>query len=488
MFNPPIELMMNPILSDKKNFCIISQPPHIKSVEEIDARFRKFGYGCLPKVDSVVTGKRVLWEVKKVLRCYFSDLYDRMNALTDARDRKCYSAAELVMGGVVLFLLHNKSRNEMDKRYGEQAFSKNYRKIFKLRCPSMSAVEDFYRLLPPEEFDDLKAALIAVLINKRTFHSYRLLDKYFTIAVDATGVYTSQNQHWEECTHQTSKNGVVTWMNHVLEAKLVCSNGLSLSLCSEWITNGEEYEKQDCELKAFKRLSVRLKKAFPHLPVCLLFDGLYCNGPVMDICKENGWQWIAVFKEGNLPSIHKELELLPCSAFRTLERFMPHKRTQSEYCWCNDIDYEKRHVHWIKCLEEVTGKEGAIEKHHFEYLTSIPQDDSTVAACVEAARDRWHIEESFNDQKNRGFEMQHLFSRSSFTAFCNWYQSLQIAHIIYQFVVKTKDFSQLLKQPTKQTVLHLWKNLCMVIYAHDMEQFMDEFDLWIANPRQVRLC
>ena len=464
------------------------QPPHIKSVEDFGADFPIREYNCLPKVSSNATGKQVLWEVKKVLQCHFSDLYDRLNALTDSRQRKCYFPSELVLGGIVLFLLKNKSRNEMDNHFREEEFSRNYRKLFNLRCPSMCAVEDFYRALPPEEFDDLKAAIISILIEKRTLHSHRLPGKYFTIAVDATGVYSSQIQHWDECTYQTSKNGVVRWMNHVLEAKLVCGNGLSLSLCSEWIINGEEYIKQDCELKAFKRLAVRLKKYFPRLPVCLLFDGLYCNGPVMDICKENGWQWLAVFKEGNLPGIHQELNLLPGGAFRTLKRIMPHKRRQTEYCWCNQMDYEKRHVHWIRCLEEVTGNDGVVEKHHFEYLTSISQDDRTVEECVEAARDRWHIEDSFNEQKNRGFEMQHLFSRSSFTAFCNWYQSLQLAHMIYQFVVRTGEFNQLLKQHSKQTIQHLWINLCTVIGSQNLEAFMDEFDRWIAQPRQVRLC
>jgi len=454
----------------------------------MSARISYGEYGCLPKVSPIVTGKQVLWEVKKELQCHFPDLYDSLNALSDTRERKGYSPAELVLGGIVLFLLKNKSRNEMDKHFREVEFSQNYRKIFKLRCPSMCAVEDFYRCVPTDEFDDLKSSLLALLIEKRTLHSHRLPGKYFTIAVDGTGVYSSQTKHWDSCTCQTSRNGVVTWMNHVLEAKLVCSNGLSLSLCTEWIINGEEFEKQDCELKAFKRLAVRLKNSFPRLPVCLLFDGLYCNGPVMDICSENDWQWIAVFKDGNLPSIHQELNLLPGGAFRTLERLMPHKRTQTEYCWCNDIDYEKRHVHWFRFLEKITAQKGAVEKHHFEYLTSIPQNDKTVEECTGAARDRWHIENSFNDQKNRGFEMQHLFSRSSFTAFCNWYQSLQLAYMIYQFSVKTKEFSQLLKQDGKQTIQHLWKNLCTLIYAQDLKEFVDEFDGWIEKPRQVRLC
>jgi hypothetical protein len=191
--------MMNPILSDKKKMSF-SKPPHIESVEEIERKF-----GCLPKVSAVVTGKEVLREVSKVLRCHFPDLYSRSNALTDSRQRKCYKPSEPVPGGIVLFLLKNKSRSGMDNHFREEEFSRNYRKIFKLKCPSMSAVEDFYRKLPPEELDGLKAALIAVLIEKRTLHSHRLSGRYFTVAVDTTGVYASQVRHRDECTFQTSK-------------------------------------------------------------------------------------------------------------------------------------------------------------------------------------------------------------------------------------------------------------------------------------------
>ena len=112
--------MINPILSDKKNFCVFSQPPHIKSVEEISDSFQERSYGCLPKVSSVFNGKQVLWEVKKVLQCHFPVLNDKLNAMTDTRERKSYQPAELVLGGVVLFLLKKKSRNEMDNHFREQ--------------------------------------------------------------------------------------------------------------------------------------------------------------------------------------------------------------------------------------------------------------------------------------------------------------------------------------------------------------------------------
>ena len=48
-------------------------------------------------------------------------------------------------------------------------------------------------------------------------------------------------------------------------------------------TEGDQASsKQDCELKAFKRLAEKIKKRFPRLPIQILLDGLYPNGPVME--------------------------------------------------------------------------------------------------------------------------------------------------------------------------------------------------------------
>jgi len=48
---------------------------------------------------------------------------------------------------------------------------------------------------------------------------------------------------------------------------LVTENGFCISLASEWIINdnNKAYDKQDCEQKAFKRLSKKLKQAFVRL-------------------------------------------------------------------------------------------------------------------------------------------------------------------------------------------------------------------------------
>ena len=65
------------------------------------------------------------------------------------------------------------------------------------------------------------------------------------------------------------------------------------------------------EIKAFKRLARKIKKAFPRLPIILLGDSLYASEPVMDICQGNGWEYIIRYKTGSIPSITEEYEKIP---------------------------------------------------------------------------------------------------------------------------------------------------------------------------------
>ena len=52
----------------------------------------------------------------------------------------------------------------------------------------------------------------------------------------------------------------------------------------------QEYDKQDCELKAAKRLLGRLKDEFGRLRLIILLDGLYLCEDILNICRANGWK------------------------------------------------------------------------------------------------------------------------------------------------------------------------------------------------------
>lgn len=63
---------------------------------------------------------------------------------------------------------------------------------------------------------------------------------------------------------------VKRYYHKVLEAKLLLSPGILISLDTEFIENEkEDVSKNDCEINAAKRLLERLHKDYPRLPVCL---------------------------------------------------------------------------------------------------------------------------------------------------------------------------------------------------------------------------
>lgn len=98
------------------------------------------------------------------------------------------------------------------------------------------------------------------------------------VGIDGTGYLCFNSKHCEHCL--TRKCGEKTLYYHqVLEAKILGPAQTAFSLGSEFIDNkdlaetaanaGEEKRKQDCELKAARRLLEGIRKEFPRLELCL---------------------------------------------------------------------------------------------------------------------------------------------------------------------------------------------------------------------------
>ncbi|HLE04264.1 MAG TPA: hypothetical protein VI729_06590, partial [Anaerolineales bacterium] len=97
---------------------------------------------------------------------------------------------------------------------------------------------------------------------------------------------------------------------YVLEANLAFANGMVIPLLSEVLSAQEgdsQRDKQDCEQRAFHRLAQRLKKCFSHLSILLLLDGLYPNGPIIELCRQNHWDFMMVLQDESLPTVWEEI-------------------------------------------------------------------------------------------------------------------------------------------------------------------------------------
>lgn len=375
-----------------------------------------------------------------------------------------------------MHLFKETSRNAYNNDRREECFRKNFFRYFKFHLPHGDAVEEVLRELPPGELEVLKGHMVSGLIEQKILRKFRFLGKSYLVAVDATGMATFKHRHCEHClTKTSSKTGVATYFHYVLEAKIVTSSGLSISLCSEFIENepGRDYEKQDCEQKAFVRLAAKIKKYFPRLPVCILGDGLYPNNTVFDICQKNSWQFIITLKDGNLKTFQQEVALLKATAGkRRVCLAKKTSRTTLDYEYLNQVEYDRRYFSWVECHETMADTKGnVISKQRFTYITNVPQSNGNVVQTADSGRLRWKIEnQGFNVQKNQGYELEHKFSRKSFPAMQNYYQLLQIAHMINQLVERTKQVVELLMEHSKETIVNLWKKMIAFMAIFSWEE------------------
>ena len=440
----------------------------------------------------------MLWNIKKVLHCHFPDLDQHLSSLTDPRKGETYTITEMVMSAIVMFLLECDSRNAFNNKSREEMFRKNYNSLFGLKLPQMDAINDLFKILDFKEMEEIRCHLISNLMEKRVFHKFRFLNQFSHIAIDGTGIYNwGENPIQsikEQALSKESKNGKINYYSLLMEAVMVCKNGMIIPLITEWIENeNPHYDKQDCESKAFKRMAVRLKKYFPRLKICILADGLYSNVSIMNICSEYNWKYITVFKDGNLPSVWEEINsLLKLSGgFSSATQFTANSthRIKRSFNWIKDIEYQKHNLNWIECNQEMTNIETneKFKTNRFVFLTNMDVNKNNIAKTLMAGRARWSIEDHFNTQKNRGGNLHHKFNRNNFNAIKNWHNTRQLAFLIKELVKHSIEVKELTKK-YKLTWKELWEIINGYLYFCLVENLMQSFDNWIGKKnRQVRL-
>ena len=367
-----------------------------------------------------------------------------------------------MLGGLSLFLLKEGSRNQFNNHRSDSNFREHYHHLSGMKLPHMDTVNDVLCVLPDRALEEVRMDLMSRLFEQKWLRDYRLLERYYLIAVDATGVMSFDKPHCEHCLTRKSKNGTVTYFHYALEAKLVTGDGHAISLATEWIENPKgDFDKQDCELKAFIRLAEKLKKQYPRLPVCVLADGLYPNETTFDICEKNGWKFILVLQDSSLKMVQEALTLTrlrnPATEWYTMEKGW---RITDEYRFQNGIEYHKKYtLNWVQC-KETRRKNSKTNTSCFEYVTNIESDKSNIRSIAHSGRLRWKIEnEGFNTQKNGDYELEHKFCRKSYNGLKNYYTLLQIAHAINQLIEKGKCITAILKLRPKETIHNLWSKL-----------------------------
>jgi len=425
-----------------------------------------------------------------------------------------YDRKFLTWWGLLLFCFKLGSRRQLDYdlRDNDLEVLHNVNRLAGTRQKSLpvhKTLDHYLGHVGSEALAQLRTLCLRRLIRMKALDACRLMGR-FVIALDGSGFLVFHRPHCPQCLTQKSGNTTI-YLHNILEAKLVDTRGLALSVGTEFIENPSpenssertkppsetalsDYEqiKQDCELKAFARMAPKLKKDFPQTRLCISADSLFACGPAIHICEQHQWSYILTFKEGRTPDLWQDFEgLLRLVPENTLRLTLP-KDVRQLYRWVNEITYvdsdKRSHTfHAIICKET-----SPTETHTFAWITDLKVNSNNVVAIAsQGGRQRHKIEnQGFKAQKTSGLNLEHAYSfdQDNIKAF---YYLLQIAHIFLQLL----ELGSLLKRLAKDyetTPIQLFgslKNMARRLlecfrYFHIPD---DAFDILGAARFQIRL-
>ena len=391
---------------------------------------------------------------------FFHSLREWILEMDDPRNQSytIYTQADLTYMAILKNICGQHSMREMEENFNKETCIDTLRIMSGNQhleeMPHYDTLNYYLEKLSPECLSDLRKKMVTSLIRGKQFNRNRLLGKYWRIILDGTGLSYFQEKHCENCLCTTRKTDdgktIKLYYHKVLEAKIVLSDNIVISLGTEFIENEKEnVSKQDCELNAAKRLLAKIKKDYPRLPICIQGDALYAAEPLMKLCKKKyHWEYLFTQKYTRQKKLNEGFEWI---------------KSDEEAVYQTGLCKEKGRAFYANHVEEVAGKTEIMNvfeygyktgnKHmiRFQWVTSLELTKRNLEEMIHAGRGRWKIEnEGFNNQKNGLYRIEHLNSKNN-NAMKNHYLLTQISDILMQLYLAWNPYVKELKQTIKNT-------------------------------------
>ena len=372
--------------------------------------------------------KNPVVECNKIQKKFYPELFQRFAQVNDPRNQSYIEYSAKTMLGTLYYKSIGgiPSMQEMTRKFNDEKTVENLYFFMgdpvKEYLPHGVTENEFLERPDPENLENIQKEIAYTMIRRKTFEDARVLKKWQVI-IDATELdegYRKKNDSYLSRCYNRGEEEFRKYHRSVLEAKLYLGHNLVCSIASEPNENSEEYIhqseekiKQDCESKAFIRLAGKIKKNFPRLPIIITADGLYVSQKVIQICMDNGWDYIIRYKEGCAPAIAREYEALP-----------EKEKAGSEIEYQNQIMFQNTDVNLIYYIEKKIGADGKEKITEFAWITNIPITKSNAKKIVKAGRNRWKIEnQGFNRQKHWQGNIEHA---------CSWNERAQKNHYLME--------------------------------------------------------
>lgn len=441
----------------------------------------------------------------QVLRSALPTLLRQLSRIRDPRNPKTikHKLTVVMLYGLLTFVYQMASRREANQKMSMPVFLQNLQLMFP-ELESLPHHDTLNRLLSGIDVDAIEQThveLIRRFIRGKKFERH-LVAGCYPIAIDGTQKFT-RNRCWDaaclerEVGNKTDENDASQqYYVYVLEANLAFANGMTLPLASEFLSyekGDQEKNKQDCELRAFRRLAARIKEYFPRLPIMVLLDGLYANGPVVELCRQYHWQFMIVLQDDSLTTVWEEGNgLIKIQPGNHLRRHWGNRK--QHFWWVNEIEYcygnngrKRQMLHLVVCeerWEEVAVDSGAIvnkTSRHAWISSHALNRDNLHERCNLGARHRWAIESNILVEKQHGYHYEHCFSYN-WEAMRGYHYLMRLGHLINVLAQNTARLARICRSRGIRGLIHFLRETCSGPWLD-----ADRITALLASPIQLRL-
>ncbi len=438
--------------------------------------------------------QKALEEYLLVLKAVLPLILKRLAAIPDPRDPKKtkHRLTVVLFYGILTFALGYASRREANREGTTPTIAEALRSVFPEvdSSPHWDTVERVLETLSVQELENIYIAAVKKLIYSGKFRRL-IVDGSYVVAIDGTQKWSGGVKFDSRLLSRTHRDGKTTYHVYVLEAVLVGPEGIAIPLMSEFCENNDpepdgsivvaaRQQKQDCELKAFYRLAKRLKSLFPKQRLMIAADGLYPKGPVMELCINNGWDFMIVLPdEVCLLGVWNKAKAIRDGKTRDAQPGQKlvniwGDRTQ-EFWWANRIVYTWKSsdgtshhtlIHVVVCYETWTEEQIAdpskpkdpkvlvAKENTWAWVSAKPiTAKNVVERCNRGGRGRWNIEEGILTEKKRGYNYEHMFSYNWNGMKC-WHLLMHVGHLINILVTYSKGLWEIAKARGIKGVWH----------------------------------
>jgi hypothetical protein len=273
---------------------------------------------------------------------------DVFELITDHRQAKkiTISLADALMSGLAVFALKCPSLLKFDEQREEAHIRHNLQHLYGIQsAPCDTQLRAILDPVVPSALHPAYHALFDHVKQAGALEPFRFLGLTFLLGVDGTGQFSSSTISCDDCATKTTRSGERLYYHQLLAAAMIHPDLKQvLPMTPEPILGGDGETKNDCERSAVKRLLRRVRQDHPDLPITVVEDALFANGPHIKLLKELDFSFIIGVKEGDHDHLFKAVKAHEDN--ETMGGLIQHDEKQHlvrVYRFFNDLELNQSH-------------------------------------------------------------------------------------------------------------------------------------------------